>query len=431
MTPKSRSEKLSKIKSIIKFIADSSGVHPSLVTKKEVLFTGEISDWEVRMLGGLELIKKNYFPAEEKDIVTISKMKNNVSYVNKLEQQLAEKLNVEEEIKQNLSKLVLPKQLTAVKTKKSRSKNLKRDMVVSLNDTHYGCLVSPEEVGHVNQYSWKEACRRTALMAKQVSEYKEDRRNEVDTLHVILNGDIISGVIHDVSGRTSDLLAIQQNGAIHILVHFLNYISYFYRNIKVYGMNGNHDDAVHRREGGRVLSHKYDGYTSPVFFALSSAFRNNKNISFNFTKSLSIDVNLPAGRMLVAHGDVLFSKQLGNPGTNINVKGLSDALNRFNTGEIAKGNKPIKMALFGHTHCHANFTTFDGIKVYIVPSLLGTDAYAYSLGINTNQAAQLIFESTKDFILGDSRLVDVTEADLDSNLDQIIPIYDRTLEWQK
>lgn len=424
-------EKLEKVKELVRYIAQSTDVHPSEVKKSDVLFTGEVSEWDLRVLGGLDLIKKTYFPVDEKALVEIKRMKNDQSYVSKLEKELSQKLDLEQQSKEILSKLELPKELSKTIPKlKRKSKTLDRDVVVSLNDTHYGCLVNPEEVGNVNSYGWKEACRRTALIAEQVVEYKLEKRNQVNNLHVILNGDIIAGVIHDLAGRTADLLALQQNGAIHILVNFLNYVSKHYKNVIVYALSGNHDDMPHRREGGRVLSHKYDSAASPIFYALSAAFRNNKNISFKFTKGLSLDVVLPAGRMLVTHGDVLFSKQLGNPGSNINVKGLSDSINRFNSGELAKGSNPIKLVLFGHTHTHASFTTFDGIKVFIVPSLVGTDSYAYSLGINFNQASQLIFESTKKHIMGDSRLIEVTDADNRTDLDKIIPIYTRSLEWQ-
>lgn len=425
-----KNEKVLAVKKAIETVAKEKDIHPSMVTKKDL--SDLVTDWTYKQIGGLELVKNKYFPMEDKDHAAIVSLKKDKSYVASLEKRLGEKLNYEDLLQEHISKLELPKELKLSKPKNNKKvKGLKRDVVVSLNDTHFGCFVDPEEVGNVNSYGWKEACRRIALIAEQVVDYKVEKRNSVDRLHVILNGDMLAGVIHDLAGRTSDLLAIQQNGAIHILVNFINYVSKYYKKVKVYGMNGNHEDAPHRREGGRVLSHKYDAASTPVFYALSSAFRNNKNISFNFTKSLSLDVALPGGRMLVSHGDVLFSKQLGNPGTSINVKSLSDAINRFNAGEVAKGNEPIKMVLFGHTHTQASFTTFDGIKVYIVPSLVGTDSYAYSLGINFNQAAQLIFESTEKHIIGDSRLIEVTEADKRSDLDKIIPLYNRDLEWKK
>ena len=50
---------------------------------------------------------------------------------------------------------------------------------------------------------------------------------------------------------------------------------------------------------------------------------------------------------------------------------------------------------------------------------------------NNNFIAQPVFESTKDFILGDSRLIRLNAADQDPELDKIIPVYSKELKWVK
>jgi hypothetical protein len=108
---------------------------------------------------------------------------------------------------------------------------------------------------------------------------------------------------------------------------------------------------------------------------------------------------------------------------------MSEAIRDFNAGEISKGNKPVKLMLFGHVHTFAHFITNDGVEVYVSPSLVGLDAFAHSLTINNNFLAQPIFESTKDFILGDSRLIRLNAADNDNSLDKIIPVYEKELKY--
>src|SRR5258708_40174716 len=93
---------------------------------------------------------------------------------------------------------------------------------------------------------------------------------------------------------------------------------------------------------------------------------------------------------------------------------------------------PVKLVLFGHVHNFAHFITSDGVEVYIAPSLSGTDGHSFgSYNANTNTIGQVLFESTPKFILGDSRLVRLKEADNDSTLDELIPIYHNSLKWQK
>jgi len=222
------------------------------------------------------------------------------------------------------------------------------------------------------------------------------------------------------------------NGATHILTHAIHHLLENFQEVEVSGIGGNHDNAIHKREGGnRVISEPFDSYANWVFYSLSLAFRNNPRVKFNFPKTPYAFFNLPSGRGMICHGDTQFSKALGNPGSSINVKALSSAIRDFNAGEIAKGREPVKIVLFGHVHTFAHFTTKDGVEVYIAPSLSGTDSYAHNgVDINTNFTGQVVFESTHKYVIGDSRLIRVTEADDQTHLDKIIPTYKRTLKWE-
>jgi hypothetical protein len=410
-------------------IATSLGKETKNLTLKDCSDNG-LSERQIRKFGGLSKIKAAHFPETGKSLGEIKSLTDQAAYIRKLETQLAKKQLTEKLVEDTLNKITTPLNIPKanISTKKS---GLHREVVVSLNDTHFGLIVDPKEVGGTNKFGWQEASRRTAMLAQQVADYKIEKRGEVKKLHVVLNGDIVQGKIHDMTALTSDLMVMQQNGAIHILTHFIGYVSQFYPEVVVHGISGNHDDSLHRREGGRVTSHKYDSVINPVYYALSAAFRNESKISFNFPKGLHIDLNLPGGRAVFTHGDTLFSKQMGNPGTNVNVKGLSDVINRWNQAEIAKGNKPANLFVFGHTHFYCNFRTFDGVQVLILPCLSGIDSYAHSLALNHNNADQGIFESTPGYNLGDLRVVDLLKADSNSELDKIIPVYDRGLQWRK
>lgn len=429
---KKNSDLLNRVKKAIEAAAIELDKKPFLITKTDVLSNDYgITEWDLRKLGGIDKVKKAHFQFQEAELGEIHKLTKEKSYVSKLEKQLGEKIAYEEMLFDHFALLEFPKLSSKSKISQSTKKK-NRHIVVSLNDCHYGAVVDPEEVGGVNSFGWLEASRRTALLAKQVAEYKLQHRDEVECLHVIFNGDMLQGIIHDLTARNSDLLAMQQNGTIHILANFLNHVKQFYPKVEVYGTFGNHENSLHRREGGhRVTTHIYDSYLTPVYYALSAMFQSDNSINFNFSKGLYVDAMLPAGRLLITHGDVLFSKQLGNPGTTINVKTLGEAISKFNAGEVAMGKEKIKMILFGHTHVFANFNTFDGVNVYIAPSLSGIDAFAASLAINHNNIGQVIFESTEDYMFGDARLVSLLEADKDKSLDEIIPIYDRGLKWQK
>lgn len=415
----------------MKDIAKQIGVNPSELKLNDLSKNG-LAERQIRNVGGLSAIKKAHFPEVEKELSEIAENRDSGKYINSLENRLGNKEFLERTIinviKEKLTPLPIPKNQTK-KVKKNKKHN--REVVAMLNDTHYGLIVNPEEVDGLNKFSWTEACRRTAYFINEVNDYKPHVRNETTKLHLILNGDLINGIIHGLTSRTMELWVHQMNGALHILVNAIHQLSSGFTEIEVHGIGGNHEELPHKREHGkRATQEHYDNFSNAMFYSLSVAFKQYKNVKFNFPKTPYLFMNLPAGRAMVCHGHNMFSKQLGNPGTSINVKSLSSAIREFNAGEQLKGRDPIKLVLFGHTHTYAHFITIDGVEVYVAPSLSGIDSFAHQLTINTNFIGQVVFESTKDFILGDSRLIRLKSADNNKELDEIIPIYKNELKYE-
>lgn len=428
-----RKRQLDSILRAIKVAAKETGKPEYKVNLSDVLAADQgLTEWIVRRNGNLSSILKRYFPMQEKDLAVIEENKSVSAYIAKLERQLGAKQrfeqNIEEAIRENLN--VLPV-IKLVNHKKQKTKT-KREIVLTLNDTHFGLVVDSKEVNGLNSYGWKEACRRTAMVLREAIDFKPHTREEVERVHLILNGDMIAGLIHGLNTKSLDLYVHQVNGALHILINVVAQLLQHFKEVKVTGISGNHEDAIHKREGSnRVTTEKFDNYINGVYFGLSAAFRNNERVEFNFPHTPYAFVTLLGGRALIVHGDTIFAKSLGNPGTSINVKSLSDEIRKFNAGEIALKREPVKLVLFGHTHTHAHFRTGDGVICYVVPSLSGTDGYAHGLGINTNLTGQLVFESTPKYIFGDSRLIEVSEADTNNDLDQLIPIFKQELAWKK
>lgn len=390
--------------------------------------TDKITAWGLRQLGGMQAVLKAHFPDRDLDLPGIKARADLTKYIKQLELALAKKNQSLDLIKKLVGDIeplkVIGKPIKVKDSKKSS------EVVVMLNDLHFGLRVEPDEVGNLNSFGWKEACRRMAFLAREVCDFKKHKKDRINKLHIIINGDILGGIIHGLTTQGYELLTHQINGALHIFAHFLSKVAVNFAEIEVTGISGNHEDMPHRREGGRVTEKKYDSYANIVYYALSAMYRNHKNIKFNFPKTPYAMVDLPAGRAMVVHGDTVFSSALGNVGRVAQVEKLSNAIHKFNLGEISRGNPAIKMVLIGHVHFGLNFVTHDDVVVYIAPSLSGVDPYAHSLGINSNIIGQVILETTKDYIFGDSRLVRVQAADNDPSLDDIIPIYNNELSYR-
>lgn len=427
-----RKEQLDNVVKEIRKVAKSLGKNPATLTRGEFLRESDIAEWQVRKLGGYNSVLKAHFPITDKDLATMSELNEAKAYISKLEKKLGSKELFEENILDQLVTKLDPIPKIKLRSPAKRQKKIRRVLTTMLNDTHFGLQVDSDEVNGLNSFDWTVASRRVAMLLEQIIEYKKHRRDEVEQLNIVLNGDIIAGLIHGLATQQQDLLIHQINGTTHILTQFLAKLLTEFPKILVSGISGNHGDSVHKREGGkRVLQEKYDSYENIIYYALSVAFRDNPRITFNLPKTPYLFLDLLGHRCMAAHGDTLFSKALGNPGSSINVKSLGNEIRKFNSGETLKGNKPVSLVLFGHVHTYAHFSTEDGIEVYVAPSLSGVDAYAHTLNVNVNNVAQVIFESTEDYVMGDARLVDVASADNDKRYDQVISPFKRDLKYKK
>lgn len=419
-----------KIRNALVNVSKKLSKTPREVTRSQLISNSNVTDWELRKVS-IEDVKKLYFPETERDLLVKQEAKQTASYIKKLENELSEQRLLEEQLRTAIDRHIRPISVTPYSPLMRPKYKGKRVICAMLNDVHYGLNVDPEEVGFANEFNWAIAARRTALFIREVVDYKRYKRDETERVNLIVNGDLIAGVIHGLTGRDLELLVHQMNGSIHILVHAIKLLAENFRSVDVHFEVGNHGDMPHRREGGRVSSQTKDNFEAAILYAVSAAFRNAKSVNFHTQKGIYGSIDLPAGRMIYTHGHLLFSKEMGNPGTQLKTKVLSDAVMRFNNGEREKGLQPAKLVLTGHTHAHAYFTTPDGVQIYNVPSLSGVDSYAASLGINHNLVAQLVFESTEKYIFGDSRLIHLQSADKNKELDELIPPYDRELVWRK
>ena len=403
----SNKERLELVKNEILEIADKLGVPPRLLTVGQILNnTDKITSWDIREVGGLTHLKKLHLNRDDSlDLAELQRGKNVQSYITSLEKRIGQEELLFETIASKLEEIEPIKLKSPYKASRKKVET-KREVNAALSDMHYGALIKPEEINDVNSYSWVEASRRTAYYIKNIIDYKPNKRHEVEQLNLFINGDILQGIIHDRNYRNHDLLIHQVNGTLHILTHAIANLASNYKKVNVVCTPGNHGNAIHKREGGnRVIVETYDSYANMVYYALSASFRDTKNVEFKVPKTHYAFHDSIGGRMMITHGDVQFSRALGNPGTSLNVKSLSDAITRFNAGEVAAGRKPVDLIMFGHVHFYSDFYTPCGVRVVTNPSLSGTDGFAHSLGINNSTSAQVLFESTKDYILGDSRLV--------------------------
>jgi hypothetical protein len=231
----------------------------------------------------------------------------------------------------------------------------------------------------------------------------------------------MAGVIHNQEWFV-DLLSTQQVGTIHLLSQFISYLAGHFSSVKVLCSSDNHGRAMHKSAKDRGTTHKWDNYITPVYVALREAMRyKHKNVSFVIPKTPYVIADIQGHLFFQTHGDTVIN--VGNPGTSLNMRGINEQINRLNSSNLG-GNRHFDAICVGHVHVPTVQLTDSGTNLIINGTLSGADPYAQSIGIFSNNAAQQIFEVTKEHAVGDMRFIKVVAADKDASLDKIIEPYD-------
>jgi len=427
---------ISDIKKAILRISEQEGIHPSMITV--ATFNKHLTDeeretftpHELKKLGGVTGIAKAEFPFDDYDHAELKNQKDNKSYQNKLERQLQNKLSFQKNLLKSVKDVVKPINYNPYRRTPTKRVRKTSENVFMLNDTHIGAIVKPEEIGGLNTFDFLQASRRIARYIQEAVNYRLEDRDRTKKAHLILNGDLIAGVIHDLEAKQVHLMTHQCNAAIHIFTHCIAHLVKVYQEVEVHCLPGNHERFLHKNHGKRPMTEHFDSFSGIIFFALSAIFQKEKNVKFKTPHEPYAFLDLPGGRGLVTHGHSLFSTSLKNPSRTLNVKLLNDDIERFSIAEMHKGNKKIDLVLFGHVHHYTHFVTSHGTHVCIAASPMGIDGFAHSIGINQNTATQVGFYSDCEGVFKSPMIVDLTDADSDESLDDIIPPYELELTWR-
>lgn len=296
---------------------------------------------------------------------------------------------------------------------KTLTKPIKRIHTLVLSDLHIGADISSEETGSL-EFGIKEESRRLATIIRAAAKYKPQYRKHTK-LKLALLGDIIENNMHDA--RTGATIAEQTCRAIHILIQAIAYLANEYGAIEVECATGNHDRNPHRH-AQRAIHEKWDSIATIIYYALKSSCSALKNVSFNIPKTPLASYEVFGKRIGYTHGDTVLNT--GNPGSAVNVKSLTEQVNKLNSALPDKDE--YSAILYGHTHTgHAVFLN-NGAVLLGNGALPPPDSFAVSIGImESHNNGQWMFESTEKYPVGDLRFLRVgTDYENDDSLDKVI-----------
>ena len=392
----------------IREVSNKLGVHPQILSRADFLSNSDLSDWDLRKLGGLAALKKR-FPMTEKALKEIQEQKELVSYISKLEKEVANLSIFEEKIIKEISK---NKPINIKQYKPLKKEKIFRELNLVLSDLHIGSDIDGESTGQLD-FGKVEESRRLARIVKETIEYKLEHRDSTK-LNVLLLGDIIQNQLHDL--RDGAPLAEQAARAINLLSQAIAQLSANFREISVYCNTGNHGRNTGRHHE-RAVNQKWDSIETIIYYAIKQSLKNLKNVKVIIPKTPYVTYEVFGKKVFATHGDTVLKP--GYPGSSIKTGSLENQINRLNAS--LKDHEEYHVLIVGHVHVASVTHLSNGAVMLTNGALVPVDEYAVSIGMTECTNGQYLFESVKDYPVGDCRLIKVDVKD-DNNpkLDEII-----------
>lgn len=262
-----------------------------------------------------------------------------------------------------------------------KSSNNKQEAVLVLSDFHCGEVIKPEEVNNINQYNVEIMKKRIDKIFYYALYYC--KKFEIDKIHLLFLGDLMSGSIHPELVRTNELNDVEALFLLQSLIteKILSIESQF-KKISCEFLVGNHTRISDGNNGTKlqwksssVVNWEYVlGKQIQLYFDLVQKNNKEKKIDINISNSLFKVKDIAGRKFLITHGHMLSGGSnsfAGIPyyGLSMSSAKLFGAL--YTIDDIEQEFQDI---IIGHLHTSARVKITTG-SLYINGSLIGTGEY--------------------------------------------------------
>ena len=255
----------------------------------------------------------------------------------------------QEELNEILAKAIQSGSLPRLNYSRVEVEPSDNDLLISLNDIHYGANVQ----NYWNTYN-SDICRE--MMCRYL-----DRIISIGETHnsenciVWANGDEISGNIHQSIAVTNKENVIEQiKGVSELIAEFLAELSRYFRNVAFVSVAGNHS-RIEQNKDKALVSERLDDL---VEWYLGARLQNFENITIGGGEKIDNTmylVDIRGKTYCGVHGDF--------DGSTSKVQSLQTMAGR-----------PLYAVLTGHLH-HNKMDEVQGVKTVMAGSFLGMDDY--------------------------------------------------------
>lgn len=246
------------------------------------------------------------------------------------------------------------------------------DMIVCLSDLHIGLCVD----NWWNVYNEDVLKSRLEKYLNEINSIQNTHKCKV--CHVVLGGDLISGLIHqNLRLQNNENVIEQVKMAVEFIGRFIYTLADWFETVNVYGVSGNHSRISPNKEEHL----KGEELDELILFCLNLKFVNNNNINIRCGKENCIDSTITTFK--TRGGKVFYAVHGDKDSVQNVVKNLT----------LMSGKKPDAI-IMGHRH-HNAFDTDYNVKIIQCGCLSGMDDYCIEKRI-LGSPEQSVFITSKN-----------------------------------
>ena len=175
-------------------------------------------------------------------------------------------------------------------------------VVAHVSDPHVGEVVDKEVMGGISEYSVEIFRQRLGLWIEKVQYLVDLRRSrlEIDTLLMLLDGDMVSGIIHDELERTNEVNIMEQVAIVaHLFAYAISQLGFQYEEVIVSCTVGNHGRTKQKKE----FKERYVSWDYVCYQMMAQLLSFYPNITFDIPKSWFAITKAENTNILHLHGD--------------------------------------------------------------------------------------------------------------------------------
>ena len=261
-------------------------------------------------------------------------------------------------------------------TSKERVRGHSRQIVVApISDTHVGDNVKGEQIGGLNSYDIDIFNRRLFGWANLLVQLVELRRTfvPIDELVIPMLGDMISGDIHEELARTNiDNCMGQMIRGANLIAQALMMLAPHFETIKVPCVVGNHGRMTRKPP----MKDKYMDWDYMLYQWVAAFCREQKNITFDISKSFVSSFKVFDKTVLIMHGDSIVGAGSGQAILKA-VAGMRSVFQYKKTTDNNESYIPAEFdsVMMGHFHKVDEYDIGTG-EVHICGTMKGVDEFA-------------------------------------------------------